>query len=71
MYVSKKAVRRTLTVGAVVVGAIAYMTRVDPDRKEIGLLWKRKLEKVEDIDQFLREKEKAYKLMCEKFPNGA
>ncbi|KAF1792559.1 Tetratricopeptide repeat-containing domain [Phytophthora cactorum] len=71
-YVSKKAVKMTLVLGAALTGALLYLERENADRKKIRYLLELgqlSLEKG-DIEQSMREREKAYHLLKRKFPQG-
>ncbi|OWZ11792.1 hypothetical protein PHMEG_00015141 [Phytophthora megakarya] len=63
-YVSKKVVKLTLVLGAVVTGGYLYLEREDADRKEIRLLLEQSQQSLEngDMKQSLKELEKAYDL---------
>ncbi|ETK92004.1 hypothetical protein F441_04629 [Phytophthora nicotianae CJ01A1] len=71
-YVSKKAVKMTLALGAALTGGILYLERENADRKKIRFLLELSqlsLEKGE-IEQSMRERKEAYNLLKKKFPHG-
>ncbi|POM57723.1 Hypothetical protein PHPALM_37730 [Phytophthora palmivora] len=69
-YVSKKAVKMTLVVGAALTGGYLYLEREDADRKEIRVLLEQSQLSLEngDSDQSMRDLEKAFDLHKTKFP---
>ncbi|KAG2834351.1 hypothetical protein PC129_g3956 [Phytophthora cactorum] len=69
-YVSKKAVKMTLVLGAALTGALLYLERENADRKKIRYLLELSQLSLEkgDIEQSMREREKAYDLLKRKFP---
>ncbi|ETI31770.1 hypothetical protein, variant [Phytophthora nicotianae P10297] len=70
-YVSKKAVKMTLALGAALTGGILYLERENADRKKIRFLLELSqlsLEKGE-IEQSMRERKEAYNLLKKKFPH--
>ncbi|KAG6971238.1 hypothetical protein JG688_00004505 [Phytophthora aleatoria] len=71
-YVSKKAVKMTLVLGAALTGALLYLERENADRKKIRYLLELSQLSLEkgDIEQSMREREKAYDLLKRKFPQG-
>ncbi|KAH7463732.1 hypothetical protein PRIC1_006563 [Phytophthora ramorum] len=70
-YVSKKAVKTTLLLGAALTGGYLYLGRENADRKEIRLVLQRSRLSLErgDVEQSMKEKEKAFELLKAKFPH--
>ncbi|KAL7994182.1 putative tetratricopeptide-like helical domain superfamily [Plasmopara halstedii] len=69
IYVSKKALKTTLALGAVLTGGLLYL-RENADRKKVRLLLERSRLSLEkgDFEQFQKEREKAYVFLKQKLP---
>ncbi|CEG39334.1 Tetratricopeptide TPR2 [Plasmopara halstedii] len=70
IYVSKKALKTTLALGAVLTGGLLYLERENADRKKVRLLLERSRLSLEkgDFEQFQKEREKAYVFLKQKLP---